>query len=547
MRTKEQNIELSNLLFPDVKETPEDIFKKYPKRNLKEDSLVVRFAPSPTGFVHLGNIYTSFIDRKLASQTDGVCILRIEDTDKTREVEGGTEFLINRLSEFGIEFDESVHHGEYGPYIQSQRTEIYRVFAKDMVARGVAYPCFASKEELDETRKKQEELNVRTGYYGEYAKWRDASFEDIQKELDQGNKFVIRLYSTGDYEKKFEYDDSIKGKCTFTENDMDIVLLKSDGYPTYHFAHPIDDTLMGINLVIRTTEWFPSVPLHLEIFDKLGFERIQYAHPSPLMKLDNGNKRKLSKRKDPEADARYFLNHGYPVIGILEYFLNIMNSNFADWRLSNPQLPYTDFELKLKKFNKVGALFDMVKLEDTCKEYVSRLTAQEVYDEILKWAQKNDAELVKRMEENREYCIEILNIEREGNRIRKDIVKWEDVYGQFEIFFDDMYEELEVDQLSENVIKEDVQKILDMFLDSYNDDDATVWFDKIKKVGESLGYTSDYKAFKEDPSKFKGKVGDVAMVLRIALTKKSKTPDLYQVMHVLGREKVEERLRKFVI
>ena len=416
-----------------------------------------------------------------------------------------------------------------------------------MVARGVAYPCFASKEELDETRKKQEELNVRTGYYGEYAKWRDASFEDIQKELDQGNKFVIRLYSTGDYEKKFEYDDSIKGKCTFTENDMDIVLLKSDGYPTYHFAHPIDDTLMGINLVIRTTEWFPSVPLHLEIFDKLGFERIQYAHPSPLMKLDNGNKRKLSKRKDPEADARYFLNHGYPVIGILEYFLNIMNSNFADWRLSNPQLPYTDFELKLKKFNKVGALFDMVKLEDTCKEYVSRLTAQEVYDEILKWAQKNDAELVKRMEENREYCIEILNIEREGNRIRKDIVKWEDVYGQFEIFFDDMYEELEVDQLSENVIKEDVQKILDMFLDSYNDDDATVWFDKIKKVGESLGYTSDYKAFKEDPSKFKGKVGDVAMVLRIALTKKSKTPDLYQVMHVLGREKVEERLRKFVI
>jgi glutamyl-tRNA synthetase len=548
MRTEEQNIQLSNLLFPDVKETPEDIFKKYPKRNLQDGSLVVRFAPSPTGFLHLGTVYTSLINMKLANQTNGINILRIEDTDKTREVEGGVNLTITGLSDYSIEFDESVNGGDYGPYIQSKRTGIYRVFAKDMVARGVVYPCFASKEELDDIRKKQEELNVRTGYYGEYAKWRDASFEDIKKQLDEGNKFVIRLYSTGDHEKKFEYDDAVKGRCTFSENDMDIVLLKSDGYPTYHFAHPIDDRLMWINLVIRGTEWFPSVPLHLEIFDKLRFERIQYAHPSPLMKMDNGNRRKLSKRKDPEADARYFLNHGYPVIGILEYFLNIMNSNFADWRLSNPQLPYTDFELKLEKFNRAGALFDMVKLEDTCKEYVSRLTAQEIYDEILRWAQKNDQDLVKKMEENRAYCIEILNIEREGDRIRKDIVKWEDVYGQFEIFFDDTFIELEVDPMPESVSKDDIKKIIDMFLGSYDgEDDSKVWFDKIKEVGESLGYTSDYNAYKENPNNFRGKVGDVAMVLRIALTKKSKTPDLYQVMHVLGKERVEERLKKFVI
>jgi glutamyl-tRNA synthetase len=417
-----------------------------------------------------------------------------------------------------------------------------------MVSRGVAYPCFASPEELDDIRKKQEELGIRTGYYGNFAKWRDASFEDIKEQIDEGKEFVIRLYSTGDFEEKFEFDDQIKGRCTFSENDMDLVLLKSDGLPTYHFAHPIDDTLMGVNLVIRTTEWFPSIPIHLEIFEKLQFEQIDYAHPSPLMKMDNGNKRKLSKRKDPEADARYFLTHGYPTVAILEYFLNIMNSNFSDWRRENPEKEYTEFELKLKRFNKAGALFDMTKLENVCKEYVARLSAKEVYDHIFRWAQKYDTELVKRMEENREYCIEILNIEREGDQIRKDIVKWEDVYNQFSIFFDDMYEELEREKFPENVEKEDIKKIIDMFLDTYDIGDSTdEWFAKIKDIGNELGYTSDYKAFKANPEEFKGKVGDVAMVLRIALTKKSRTPDLHQVMRVLGKEKVEERLRQFMI
>ncbi len=548
MRSKEENSKLAQLLFPEIKETPKDMFVKYPRRDLQSGQLVVRFAPSPTGYLHLGSVYTSLIDRRLADQTNGVCILRIEDTDKRREVEGGVDLIINGLSDFGIKFDESINSGNYGPYLQSEREDIYKVFAKDMVSRDVAYPCFASPDELDDIRKKQEELGVRTGYYGNFAKWRDASFEDIMKQLDSGKEFVIRLRSTGNFEEKFEFDDKIKGRCTFSENDMDLVLLKSDGLPTYHFAHPIDDTLMGVNLVIRTTEWFPSIPIHLEIFEKLQFEQIDYAHPSPLMKMDNGNKRKLSKRKDPEADARYFFNHGYPTVAILEYFLNIMNSNFSDWRRENPEKEYTEFELKLKKFNRAGALFDMTKLENVCKEYVARLSAQEVYDHIFRWAQKYDSELVKRMEENREYCIKILNIEREGDQIRKDIVKWEDAYDQFSIFFDDMYEELDRAALPENIEKEDVKKIIDMFLDTYDMGDSTdVWFSKIKDIGNELGYTSDYKAFNANPEEFKGKVGDVAMVLRIALTKKSKTPDLHQVMRVLGKEKVEERLRKFMI
>jgi glutamyl-tRNA synthetase len=548
MKSKEDSVKLAQLLFPDVKETPKDMFLKYPKRDLAPGSLVVRFAPSPTGFLHLGTVYSSLIDQKLANQSNGVSILRIEDTDKKREVEGGIDLIVTGLSEFGIEFDEKPGMGNYGPYIQSQRMDIYKAFAKDMVARGMAYPCFATEEELAEIRKKQEELGVRTGYYGSFAKWRDASMEDIESALNEGNEFVVRLYSTGNFEEKFEFDDEIKGRCTFSKNDMDIVLLKSDMLPTYHFAHPIDDTLMGISLVIRTTEWFPSVPIHLEIFEKLGFENIKYAHPSPLMKLDDGNRRKLSKRKDPEADSRYFLNKGYPVTGIAEYFLNIMNSNFSDWRRENPEKQYSKFELKLKKFNKSGALFDMVKLEDVCKEYVARLTAKEVYDKVLRWAQKYDPELVKRLESNREYCINILNIERQGNQIRKDIVKWEDVHEQFRIFFDDMYEELDRDEFPGNVESEDVSKIIDMFLETYDvGDNSDVWFEKIKNIGNNLGFTSDYKAYKEDPESFKGKVGDVAMVLRIALTKKSRIPDLHQVMQVMGKERVEKRLRNFMI
>ncbi len=548
MRTKDENIQIANLLFPNVKETVDDIFKKYPKRNLPEGAMVLRFAPSPTGFLHTGSVYTSMVGVKLARQSNGIAILRIEDTDKKREVEGGISLIVNGLKGFGIEFDESVKKGEYGPYIQSERKEIYKVFAKDMIARGCAYPCFASEEELEEIRKKQSESGVRTGYYGKWALWRDAKVEDIKGALNEGKRFVVRLYSTGNFNNKFTFNDLIKGNCTFSENDMDIVLLKSDGFPTYHFAHPIDDTLMGITLVIRTEEWFASVPIHYELFQKLGFKQIEYAHPAPLMKLDNEgkSKRKLSKRKDPEADVQYYIENGYPNEAIIEYFLTLANSNFYDWRIQNPDADTNEFQLKLEKFNKAGALFDIVKLEDICKDYIATLSAEEVYDRSLNWAREYDEEVAKLLEENKEYCINIFNIERSGQKIRKDMVKFKDSKEQLRIFFDRFFDEDSYEDISGRVEKDVQKEIVKKYIDIYNpDDDSTVWFDNVKKLGEELGFCSDRKEYEANREKYKGTVGDIAMVLRVAITKKTQSPDLYQVMNVLGKEKVVQRLEKY--
>ncbi len=545
MRSEEENKKIAQILFPDVEESVVDIFRKYPKRKIGSSQLVVRFAPSPTGFLHIGSVYTSFINRKLADQTNGICILRIEDTDKKREIEGGIDLIINGLEKFGIRFDESVKAGKYGPYIQSERREIYKVFAKDMIERGCAYPCFATEEELEDIRRRQSESGERTGYYGKWAKWRDANVEDIQKALDEGKKFVVRLYSTGNFEKKFTFNDLIKGNCTFSENDMDSVLLKSDGLPTYHFAHPIDDTLMGVNLVIRTYEWFPSVPLHLEIFNKLGFERIQYAHPAPLMKMDNGNKRKLSKRKDPEADSSFFITNGYPRVGILEYFLTVMNSNFEDWRVQHPLLPYTNFELKLEKFNKAGALFDVIKLTDVCKEYISRLSAEDIYNFVLEWAEEFDKDIYERMVNYKDYCTSIFNIEREGERKRKDMSKWSDARVQFEMFFDDMFQNMRKDFID---MDKGLQKdILNQFLSTYYyGDSSSEWFDKIKEIAKDNGFSVDYREYEKEPSKYRGKVGDVAGVIRVAVTGRKQSPDLYQIMQVLGECRVRERVKKYI-
>ena len=539
MRTPEENIQLANMLFPEVKETPEDIEKKYPKRELKKGEMVLRFAPSPTGFLHIGSVFVSLIDRILTNQKGGTFILRIEDTDKTREVEGGINMIVKGLEGFGISFDEGMtgddkSKGEYGPYLQSKRLDIYKVYAKDMIVNGNAYPCFITEEELGEIRKKQEEMGVRTGYYGNWAKWRNASLEEIQQKLNNGEKFAIRLYSTGNMENSFKMQDLIKGNVTLRENDVDTILLKSDGYPTYHFAHPIDDTLMGITLVTRADEWFASLPLHVELFKKLGFELPQYCHFSPLQKLDNEGKsrRKLSKRKDPEADVQYYIDHGYPKEGVKEYLLNVANSNFYDWKVQNPGKISTGFVLKLEKFNKSGALFDIVKLDDMCKDYIATLTAQQVYDMALEWAEvynKNIAELLKN---NREYCINIFNIEREGNKIRKDLVKFEDISTQLDIFFDELLEKEPVDDISEKVSKEKQVEILKEYIQVYDtNDDQTQWFEKVKVLASKLGYE---------------KVGDVAMVIRVALTHRTKSPDLYQVMKVMGKEKVIQRLEKYI-
>lgn len=554
MRTAEENLQLGELLFPDVKESVEAILDKYPKRTLEGSQMVLRFAPSPTGFLHTGSVYTSMVGVKLAKQSNGVSILRIEDTDKKREIENGVSIIVNGLKAFGIEFNEGPINeteqvGDYGPYIQSQRLDIYKAFAKDMVTKGTAYPCFITEEELQEIRKQQEESGVRTGYYGRWAKWRNANIEDIRREVDKGTPFAIRLYSTGNIEKSFEMTDRIKGRFTLRENDMDAILLKSDGFPTYHFAHPIDDTLMGITLVIRTEEWFASVPLHFELFKKLGFNQIEYAHPAPLMKLDNGgkSKRKLSKRKDPEADVQFYIEHGYPNEAIIEYFLTLANSNFYDWKIQNPTKDDSEFELKLEKFNKSGALFDIVKLEDICKDFVATLSAEEVYSRSLDWAKKYDGDTAKILDENREYCINIFNIERSGKKIRKDIVKFEDSKEQLRVFFDDLFEKEGYEDISARVSKELQKEIVSEYLNVYDySDNSDIWFSKVKIVGEKLGFTSDRKEFESNPTKHKGTVGDVAMVVRVALTGKTKSPDLYQVMQVLGDEKVRLRLENYI-
>ncbi|MFA7627973.1 MAG: glutamate--tRNA ligase [Candidatus Dojkabacteria bacterium] len=534
MRTKEQNEQLAQLLFPEVKESPADVLNKYPER--ETEGMVLRFAPSPTGFMHIGNVYTGLVCTKLANQTDGVSILRIEDTDKEREVENGVTQIVDGLKGFGIEFDEGMVNeedgkGDYGPYIQSKRLDIYKVFTKDLVRKGYAYPCFMTSEELEEMREKQEELKVATGSYGKWAKWRDADTEDIKKMLDSNEEFVIRLYSTGDPEKSFNFKDLIKGGVTLRENNMDAILLKSDGYPTYHLAHPIDDTLMRITHVIRGDEWFSSLPLHVELFDKLGFDLLPYAHVSPLMKSDEGKKRKLSKRKDPEAAVSYYIERGYPKKGIIEYLLNIANSSFYDWRIQNPDKSLDEFELKFDRFNSSGALFDVVKLDNICKNYIATLSAEEVYEKALQWARDFDEEIANLLENNKEYCISIFNIERTGDKIRKDLVKFQDVRDQMSIFFDDLLSKEDIPDITERVGEEDQKAILTKYLEIFEiGDSSDEWFEKIRNLSKDLGFE---------------KVGDVAMVLRVAITHRTQTPDLYQVIRVLGEEKVRERIKNY--
>ena len=548
MIKQQENKEIANLLFPEIVQSKRDILEKYPKRELSDEQLVLRFAPSPTGFIHIGNIYTGLVGYILTKRTEGVFVLRIEDTDKTREVEKGISQIIEGLEYFGIKFDEGMvgenkEKGEYGPYKQSERIGVYKTFAKYLVAKGYAYPCFCTSQELETIRNEQNKLGCKTGYYGKWAKWRDTSLEDVKKELELGTPFVIRLYSKGNIDEKINVKDLIKGGMTLSQNDMDAVLLKSDGLPTYHFAHPIDDTLSHISFVLRGDEWLPSQPLHMEIFEALGFQQIQYGHISPLMKMDKGGKRKLSKRKDPEFAVSYYIEKGYPVEGVKEYLLNIANSNFYDWRIQNPGEDILNFNLKLEKFNKAGALFDITKLNDICKEYISTLSATQVYEYVLEWSGESDPEINKKLINQRDYCIRIFNIEREGDKIRKDIVKWSDVREQFEIFFDDIYigkEEIDI----EKSIQKD---ILNDFLDTYYFGDSTTeWFSKIQRIAQKYGFCLDSREYSKNPKKYKGKIGDVAMTIRVAVTGRKQTPDLYEVMQVMGESRVRERIKGYI-
>jgi glutamyl-tRNA synthetase len=542
--------EMADLLFLDLKMSVDEINRLYPERNLPEKTEVTRFAPSPTGFLHVGGLYSALVSNRIAKQSKGVFILRIEDTDKKREVENGTRDIVLALSRFGIEFDEGIgrdetQYGKYGPYKQSERKEIYQVFAKVLLEKGLAYPCFCSELELEEIRREQEIKGVRPGYYGSYAKYREASFEEVKQKYALGVSYVIRLKSPGDPEKNVAIEDEIKGKLQIPENDQDIVLLKSDGIPTYHFAHVLDDHFMRVTTVIRGDEWLSSLPIHLQLFNLLGWKTPKYAHISTIQKEENGAKRKLSKRKDPEASVSYYHQNGIPAEALTEYLLNIANSSFEDWRRENPDKLFTDFTLELNRMSVSGALFDMVKLANICRNLICNLDAKIVYEKALEWAQEYDKELAAFMKEDIAYILNILNIERGGEKPRKDIAKWSDVKEYLHYFSDEWFRK-EIEEtgflFSDKITKDEIRTLLKNYLKEYNrEDDKDVWFGKVKELAEKFGFSKDVKSYKKYPENFKGHVGDVAEILRVALTNRKNTPDLAQIMAVMGPERIQRR------
>ena len=544
--------DLANLIFPDAKDISY-YEEKYPRRNLPEGAIVTRFAPSPTGFVHIGGLYQALVARTAAEKSKGVFILRIEDTDQKREIENGTEGIIQSLKDFDMMPDEGriskdEEIGNYGPYQQSLRKDIYQAYAKYMIGQGKAYPCFATAEDLEEMRAKQEVAKVRTGYYGVWAKYRNLSIEEAVEKIKSGEPYIIRFKSPGREDRKIKHKDIIKGNVDFPENDQDIVIIKADGLPTYHFAHAVDDHLMGTTHVIRSDEWLSSVPLHLQLFMELGFKPPKYAHISPIMKNDNGNKRKLSKRKDPEAAVSYYAELGIPSLAVKEYLLNIANSNFENWRKQNKQAPIEEFDFKLNKMSVSGALFDMVKLLDVSKIVISKMTAEEVYEKAIRWAQTYDEELYELLSKDKEYTLKVLGIERGNQKPRKDIAKWSDLKFNIEYMYNEEFEKVKNNYELQTINnKEDIRKILDLYAEEYFniDDDKQTWFNKIKEVAGKMGYAKEVKEFKANPEQYKAHVGDVSTVIRIALTGRTNTPDMYEIMQVLGKEEVISRLKNF--
>lgn len=545
---------LADLIFPSIDKTSEYYALKYPKRNLKEGAKVTRYAPSPTGFQHIGGVFSSLIDERLANQSEGVFYIRIEDTDQKREVEGAVEDTISTMHNFGLDFQEGMissddSKGNYGPYRQSEREEIYKTYAYDLIKKGLAYPCFCSPEELNKIRESQVEQKITPGYYGEYAKCRNISPEEAINRIKAGESYIIRLKSPGDPEKRVEIDDLIKGTVSFPENNQDIVLIKGDGLPTYHFAHAIDDHLMGTTHVIRGEEWLSSLPIHIQLFDVLGFERPYYAHTPTIMKLDGGSRRKLSKRKDPEAAVSYYNEVGYPVQSVIEYLLNIINSGFEDWRAEHPYEDNKNFEIALDKMSKSGALFDLVKLSDVSKDVISRMKAEIVYDNYIKWAKDFDKEMYDFITSNEKMSKEIFNIDKEGANPRKDFAKWMDVREKIFYFFDELFEKETEEQveLPKNMDMAEAKRIIEAYSRAYNfNTDKDTWFQELKAVGVELGYTANRKEFKANPDMFKGMVADVAAAVRAAITHRANTPDLYTVMQIMGEEKVRSRFNKFL-
>lgn len=544
--------DLANLIFPDVKDTSY-YEEKYKNRELKEGAVVTRFAPSPTGFVHIGGLYQALVARTVAKKTEGVFFLRIEDTDQKREIENGIEGIVDSLKDFDMSPDEGMINqeteiGNYGPYKQSLRREIYQSYAKYLLEQGKAYPCFCKAEDLNVMREKQEAAKVRTGYYGVWAACRKLSVEEMIEKIKAGENYILRFKSPGREDKKIKHHDVIKGNVDFPENDQDIVIIKADGLPTYHFAHAIDDHLMRTNVVVRSDEWLSSVPLHLQLFNELGFKAPKYAHIAPIMKNDEGNKRKLSKRKDPEAAVSYYKEQGIPSDAVKEYLINIANSTFENWRRANPDMKLNEFDFQLSKMSVSGALFDMIKLQDVSKIVISRYSAEQVYKETLKWAKEYDNELVELLSDE-EFSLKVFGIERGNAKPRKDIAKWSDVKENIEYMYDHIFLSKEQDYPYQVVNdKEEVKKLLNLYIEKYYDenDDKQAWFDKIKELAGEMGYAKEVKEFKANPELYKAHVGDVSTALRIALTSKTNTPDMYEIIKVLGKESMIKRFQKAI-
>lgn len=542
--------ELAELMFPNIDKTPDYYEKLYPKRNLPEGAVVTRFAPSPTGFIHVGSLFGANLDRRFATQNNGICYLRIEDTDGKREVEDGINLIINGLKVFGIEFDEGPidgkTKGDYGPYIQSERKEIYQTYAKDLVEKGLAYPCFCSAEELNQIRERQEKLKIVPGYYGEFANCRKLSEAQMIERVKNGDPFIVRLKSMGSTSKKIRFKDMIRGIIEFPENVQDVVIIKSDGLPTYHFAHAVDDHLMRTTHVVRGEEWLPSVPIHVELFKTLGFEMPEFIHTPTIMKEDGGSKRKISKRKDPEAAASYYKENGIPKEAVIDYLMNILNSNFEEWRKNNPHGDLKEFKIDLNKISSSGALFDLVKLADVSKNTIATFTAEKVYADGLEWAEEFDKNLAELMKKHKEFTINILNIERTGTKIRKDIAKWSELRENLEYLYDEVFFTKEHEDEWQNITdKEEIKKIITEYLNVYDEnDDKDTWFNKVKDVAEKFGYAREVKEYKKNPENYKGHVGDISTVIRVALTGRRNTPDLYEILKNLGKERIEKRFAR---
>ena len=516
---------------------------------MTKQTVRTRFAPSPTGYMHIGNLRTALYGYLYAKSQQGQFILRIEDTDLKRAVEGGVETIIRVFNHYGLNFDEGAtiegDNGAYGPYRQRQRAKIYQTFAKVLVEQGMAYPCFCTEEELTAMREKQQEMKINFGYYGQWAKCRDLTLEEIEENIQAGKPYVLRFRSPGDPNKRFVHRDLVKGDIELPENDQDIVLLKSDGIPTYHFAHIIDDHFMGTTHVVRGEEWLATLNIHLQLFRTMGWKAPKYVHTAQLMKMDGGSKRKLSKRKDPELALDFYNAEGYPVPSVLEYLMTLLNSNFEDWRLANPTAPMGDFQFTTKKMGNSGSLFDIDKLKDVSKNTISVMSADQVYDEVTAWAKDFDPQLYTLLTADEQKAKAIFAIGRGGAKPRKDIAIWSEVKDYVAFFYEELF--TAASEYPENVSTQDALDILTQYRSLYSPaDDGETWFNKVRELGESLGFAAKPKDYKKNPDQYKGHVGDVSQVIRLAITGRTNSPDLCSVMQILGEEVCQQRLAQAI-